>query len=256
MTLNPTRRHVTGGIATLPLAQILSDPVLAEEQASELEEVSLTLPSEREVFGALALPEVTPAPTLLLIHEWWGLNDYIKTMAAAFAAEGYLTLAVDLYGGVVATDRATAGYTMSNVKPEEATETLVGWAGWLREQENSSGKIGSCGWCFGGGWSLNASIETPIDATVIYYGNVAKSAQELASLEGPVLGHFGSKDTYINTAMVEGFEAALLEAGKSGVLHSYNADHAFANPTTARYDEEDAALAWERTLSFLKANLA
>ena len=250
------RRQVVGGAAALPLAQILSSPALAQKAASKLTTVKTTTPTGREVSASFALPEVIPSATLLLVHEWYGLNDYIKSMAAAFAAEGYATLAVDLYGGVVATDAATAGYTMRNVKPEEAQETLVTWADWLRGHDLSSGKIGTCGWCFGGGWSLNASLATPVDATVIYYGNVAKSAEELAALQGPVLGHFGSKDTYINSEMVEGFQAALDAAGKAATLHTYNADHAFANPTTARYDDEDAALAWTRTLEFLKKNLA
>ncbi|TNE35720.1 MAG: dienelactone hydrolase family protein [Alphaproteobacteria bacterium] len=253
--VSPTRREVSKGLASLPLATLLGSSALAQEVAASLEEVSLELASGRVVTGALARPEAGPAPTMLIIHEWWGLNDQIKTMAAEFAKQGYLTLACDLYGGVVATTSADAGYTMGQVKSEEASETLVGWADWLKAHEGSTGKIGTCGWCFGGGWSLNASLATPVDATVIYYGNVAKSAEELSALKGPVLGHFGSKDTYINEEMVSGFKTALAEAGKSAEIYTYNADHAFANPTTARYDEEDAALAWERTTRFLKDNL-
>lgn len=251
----PTRRQISKGLASLPLATLLGSSALAQEVAASLDEVSLELPSGRVVKGALARPEEGPAPTMLLIHEWWGLNDHIKTMAATFASQGYLTLACDLYNGVVATTSADAGYTMGQVKPEEARETLVGWADWLKTHEGSTGKIGTCGWCFGGGWSLGASLATPVDATVIYYGNVAKSAEELSALKGPVLGHFGSRDTYINEEMVSGFQAALAEAGKAAEIYSYNADHAFANPTTARYDEEDAALAWERTTEFLKKHL-
>ncbi|MCB1489619.1 MAG: dienelactone hydrolase family protein, partial [Bauldia sp.] len=113
------------------------------------------------------------------------------------------------------------------------------------------------GWCFGGGWSLNASLATPVDATVIYYGNVAKTADELKALKGPVLGNFGTEDQNIDAEMVAGFEAAMKEAGKAGELtvNWYTADHGFANPTSARYDAEDTALAWDRTLAFLKANL-
>jgi carboxymethylenebutenolidase len=240
----------------LPLAQILSSPALAQKVASNVATVKTITPTGREISASFALPEVIPSATLLLVHEWYGLNDYIKSMAAAFAGEGYATLAVDLYDGVVGTDAATAGFAMRNVKPDEARETMVTWADWLRGHDLSTGKVGMCGWCFGGGWALDASLATPVDATVIYYGNVAKSAEELAALKGPVLGHFGSKDTYINSEMVEGFQSALREAGKVATLHTYSADHAFANPTTARYDDEDAALAWTRTLEFLKKNLA
>ena len=92
-------------------------------------------------------------------------------------------------------------------------------------------------------------------ATIVYYGNVAKSAAQLAPLESPVLGHFASRDQWINRTMVDGFGAAMRQAGKRLDAHWYEADHAFANPTSARYDEADAALAWRRTLDFLAANL-
>ena len=92
----------------------------------------------------------------------------------------------------------------------------------------------------------------PVDATVVCYGDVAKTAAELAPLQGPVQGHFAEQDQWINHAMVDGFSAAMREAGKTLEVYWYDADHAFANPTGARYDEADAKLAWERTLEFLK----
>ncbi|MEX0815517.1 MAG: dienelactone hydrolase family protein, partial [Dongiaceae bacterium] len=107
-----------------------------------------------------------------------------------------------------------------------------------------------------GGWSLNASIAAPVAATVIYYGRVERPAADLAALAGPVLGHFADQDQWINRAMVGGFEAAMKQAGKSLETHWYSADHAFANPTSARYDREDAQTSWRRTLAFLRENLA
>ena len=146
---------------------------------------------------------------------------------------------------------------MRALNPQRATDTLVAWVDWLRNHERSNGKVATLGWCFGGGWSLNASLATAVDATVIYYGNVAKSADELANLNSPVLGHFGTLDKNINQEMVSGFEASLKAAGKSDYeFHWYEADHAFANPSGARYDEEDAALAWSRTTAFLAAKLS
>ena len=102
-----------------------------------------------------------------------------------------------------------------------------------------------------------SAIATPVDATVIYYGRVTHNAEDLKALSGPVLGHFGTLDENINKAMVGGFEESMKEAGKADELtvYWYEADHAFANPTGARYDADDAKLAWERTQDFLKANL-
>ena len=122
------------------------------------------------------------------------------------------------------------------------------------EASEGTGKVATIGWCFGGGWSLNASIATPVDATIIYYGQVDQPASRLARLQGPVLGHFATRDQRINRPMVEGFEKAMAEAGKPLTVYWYEADHAFANPTGARYDAEDAKLAWDRTLAFFRAH--
>ncbi|MEX1306320.1 MAG: dienelactone hydrolase family protein [Rhodovibrionaceae bacterium] len=252
---SPARRAVLTGLASLPLAAVLADPRLAAAAAMGLEDVSLTLPGGGSVSAALAMPETTPAPTVLLIHEWWGLNDQIKAVAADFAKQGYIALAADLYGGEVASTPDQAKALMGAVEAGVAAETLVAWAEWLKADEKSTGKIGTVGWCFGGGWSLNASLATPVDATVVYYGRVAKSAAELASLESPVLGHFATQDGWINQEMVDGFTAAMDQAGKSYTVHWYEADHAFANPSGGRYDEADAKLAWERTTAFFEERL-
>jgi len=113
------------------------------------------------------------------------------------------------------------------------------------------------GWCFGGGWSLNASLAAPVDATVIYYGPMTQPASQLRHLSGSVTGHFGTRDSSINAAMVDGFAAEMDKVGKATDLtaHWYDAYHAFANPTGSRYDQADAALAWQRTLDFYARNL-
>ncbi len=250
------RRTVVSGIAGLPLAAVLADPRLAAMAAETLEDVSVTTAGGREVKAALALPATTPAPAVLLIHEWWGLNDEIKTMAAELAGEGFVALAVDLFDGKVATDPAAAQSYMEAVNPAMAIETLSTWIAWLKADQRSTGKIGTIGWCFGGGWSLNASIANPVDATVIYYGRVDRTADDLKGLKGPVLGQFAERDQWINKEMVDGFAAALKQAGKPAEIHWYSADHAFANPTGQNYDKEDAQTAWQRTLAFFRANLA
>ena len=251
------RRHVVTSLASLPLAAVLADPRLARAAAAGLQEVDLTTQGGKAVKASLALPARTPAPTLLLIHEWWGLNDQIKSVAADLAGQGYVALAVDLYDGKLAGpgDREQARNYMQGVVEAEATDTLVSWVAWLKGHEGATGKVGTVGWCFGGGWSLNTGIATPVDATVAYYGRVNRTAEDLKALKGPVLGHFATQDQWINKEMVSGFEAAMKAAGKTATNHWYEADHAFANPTSARYDEADAKLAWERTLAFFAANL-
>lgn len=257
MTMQPTRRELMAALAAAaPLAATLADPGLARAAAAGLEEVSLKTGGGRSVKAALALPAAQPAPSLMLIHEWWGLNDQIKAMAAECAREGYAALAIDLYDGRSASDPDKAKELMQALDPAAATDTLVSWVGWLRSRPGGTDKVGVMGWCLGGGWALNASIATPVDATVIYYGRVDQPADRLARLKGPVLGHFATRDTFINRPMVEAFEQAMKEAGKSLTVYWYDADHAFANPTGARYNEADAALAWKRTLAFLAANLA
>jgi carboxymethylenebutenolidase len=250
------RRAFLKGLASLPLAAVLADPVLAHAAGSDLETVTIKTASGASTSAVVAYPEQANAPMVLLVHEWWGLNDQIKSMAKEFANQGFIAVAVDMYNGKVATKREDAKAYMTGMDPKWAKEALVAWVDWLKKNPKGNGKVGSCGWCFGGGWSLNASLLAPVDATVIYYGQVNKSADELKSLHSPILGHFGTEDNFINEKMVGDFEKALDAAGKTDYTHHwYTANHAFANPTGARYDADDAALAWSRTLAFLHKNL-
>lgn len=256
MNMMSRRRMVKGLAAGLPLAAVLADPLLARVVAGGLETVIITA-GGRKVSGSLALPAKAPAPAVLLIHEWWGLNDQIKSVAAEFARLGYVALALDMYAGKVAApgDREAARRYMKSVKPAEGWETVKAWVKWLKVHEKATGKVGIIGWCFGGGLSLDASIAAPVDATVVYYGRVDADAEDLKALKGPVLGHFATEDKWINGKMVSAFEAEMDKAGKAYKNHWYEAKHAFANPTGARYDKEDAQLAWKRTMAFFKRNL-
>jgi carboxymethylenebutenolidase len=254
------RREVLGQLITAlvaagSLAAVLADPAAARAAASSLETVEITTASGLRVSAAWGAPAAAPAPSVLLIHEWWGLNDNIKAVAADFVAQGYGALAVDLYGGKVAEDPDNARAYMNQVDNAEASETLASWIDWLRARGDTTDAVGTVGWCFGGGWSLDASLVRPVDATIVYYGNVERTPEQLAALAGPVLGHFATRDQWINEPMVNGFVDAMEEAGKHASVYWYDADHAFANPTSARYDEADAALAWQRTTAFLDENL-
>ncbi len=233
-------------LAAAPLAAVLANPDLARAAADGLTRHTARLGSGKSVQAYLAMPAI------VTIHEWWGLNDQIKAVTAEFAKLGYLALAIDLMGGSVATTSAAARAQMKAVDGARADETAAHWLNWIRGHGKSNGKVGTVGWCFGGGWSLNASIAAPADATVIYYGRVTRSAQDLARLRGPVLGHFATRDKWIDKKMVGGFEAAMEQAGKSLTSHWYDANHAFANPTSARYDSGDAKQAWTRTLDFFR----
>ena len=252
------RRLFLAGLASLPLATVLSYPELAAAQATiRTRATDIELPDGTTARGVIAMPETLPAPAVVLIHEWWGLNDQIKSVAAELAGLGYIAYAIDLYGGEVADTPDDAKRLMGEVDAERATAQLTGAIEAMRVIEGSSGKVGTVGWCFGGAWSINAAMATDVDATVIYYGRLPQAADEVASVRGPVLGHFGTEDDSIDEVMVGGFERAMAEAGKAESLDVqwYTANHAFANPTSARYDEDDAALAWSRTQTFFARHL-
>jgi carboxymethylenebutenolidase len=249
------RRRLLQGIAGLPLASILADPELARAAASTTETITLKTDGGRSVIGALAKPEAATAPVIILVHEWWGLNDQIKAVAVDFANQGYLALALDLMGGVVAKTPDEAGALTKSVDPAAATDTVASWIGWARKAPGSDSKVGIIGWCFGGGWALNGSTVAPVDATVVYYGKCDLPADQLAHLKGPVLGHFGTQDPRMNHEMVGKFEDAMKQDGKAETVYWYDAPHAFANPTGANYHKAETQLAWSRTLEFLAKKL-
>lgn len=215
-----------------------------------------------EVTGFLARPvgsEGTELPGLIVIHEWWGLNENIQEMTRRLAGEGYVALAVNLYGGEVAenSDRAQELMQTAMSNAEASTENLRQAVAYLRAQENV-GAVGVMGWCFGGAWSLRAALAMPgeIDATVIYYGQLETDRERLAVLDMPILGIFGAEDEGIPVAQVRAFEEALGDLGKDAEVYVYEgADHAFANPSGERYDAEAAEDAWARTLAFLDEHL-
>ena len=143
--------------ATASLAAVLADPRLAAEVAAQLETVTITTKGGKKATGALAKP-ARKGPAILLIHEWWGLNDQIKAVAAEFASQGYLALACDVYDGKVTNDPGKAGAFMEALDPAKATDILTSWADWLRKSPDGNGKLATIGWCMGGGSLLSLSI--------------------------------------------------------------------------------------------------
>ena len=191
---------------------------------------------------------------ILLLHEWWGLNDHIRAWADRFARLGYRAYAMDLYGGEVATDPGTAKRLMSSVDQAQANAKMVAA---LASLAAPGRKLATIGWCFGGGESLQASLAAPgqVSATVIYYGMLVDDPAQLKRLQGPVLGIFAEQDGWITPAKVAAFEQAMMSAGKSLEVHSYPANHAFANPSGERYNGQAAREAWQVTQAFLDRNL-
>lgn len=214
------------------------------------------------ITGFLAQPETPaedPRPGIIAIHEWWGLNDNIKTTAQRLAGEGYTVLAVDLYNGAVTDTPDQARQLVQAVRdtPDQAQANLQQAYDYLVNEQQAA-KVGTIGWCFGGAWSLRTALLLPeaIDATVIYYGQLVTDADQLEPLQMPILGIFGAEDRSIPLEQVQAFESTLADLGKSVDIHVYEgAGHAFANPSGQRYVPEAAVAAWQETLDFFQQTL-
>ncbi|MEM1217291.1 MAG: dienelactone hydrolase family protein [Bacteroidota bacterium] len=227
---------------------------LPEEMAFKGKGTILEFATDSEQPGtAYALMTEEPSDKyLLVIHEWWGLNDQIKQEAdRLFADLGDVNvMALDLYDGNVASSRDKASEYMQS-REQERLESIVRGA---IAKAGEDAQIATIGWCFGGGWSLRSSIlaEDQGVGCVMYYGMPVKEATELAPLQTDVLGIFAKKDKYINEEVVNQFRALAAATGKQIDVHWFDADHAFANPSSPRYVEEAAQKANQLALEFLQ----
>jgi len=200
----------------------------------------------------------SPNPTgsyLFVFHEWWGLNDHIRAEADKWAETlpGVHVMAIDLYDGKSASTRESATELMQGAKEERIREIINGAMAYA----GSDAEFATIGWCFGGGWSMQAAIMMgdKASACVIYYGMPEKSAEKLANLHAPVLGIFAEKDQWINRAAVAEYEKSMTVAGKKFESQWFDADHAFANPSNAIFDEKAAGEANKKATSFLYGTL-
>lgn len=200
-----------------------------------------------------------PFPGIIVIHEWWGLNDWVKEQASKLAGQGYEALAVDLYRGKVATTPDEAHELMRGVPEDRATRDLHAAFEFLKSQSNvKKGRIASIGWCMGGGYSLDVALQEPtLIAAVINYGHLAVDADSLKKINASILGIFGGQDRGIPVDDVKKFEQSLKQLGKKIEIVIYpNAGHAFENPNNKDgYRPDDAADAWKRTVKFLESTL-
>ena len=204
-------------------------------------------------------PGKGPFPAIVVIHEWWGLNDWVKEEASKLADQGYAALAIDLYRGKVATTPDEAHEIMRGVPQDRAIRDLLAATTYLRAQKNIDPKrVGSIGWCMGGGYSLDLALNDPkLKATVINYGHLATDDASLKKINAAILGIFGGQDKGIPVADVNKFESQLKALGKTVEIHIFpDAGHAFENPNNKQgYRAEDAAQAWKLTVDFLAKNL-
>jgi carboxymethylenebutenolidase len=200
-----------------------------------------------------------PFPALIVIHEWWGLNDWVKEQASKLADQGYVTLAVDLYRGKVATTPDMAHEIMRGVPEDRAKRDLHAAFEFLASQPNvKKDRIGSIGWCMGGGYSLDVALQEPtLAATVINYGHLATDTDALKKINAPILGLFGGQDHGITPDDVKKFEASMKTLRKQIDITIYpDAGHGFENPNNKDgYRAADADDAWDRTTDFLTAVL-
>jgi carboxymethylenebutenolidase len=222
---------------------------------------TVTYPSGDEtVSGILYTPAGKGSfPALIVIHEWWGLNDWVKEQASKLSDQGYVTLAIDLYRGKVATTPDEAHQIMRGVPEDRAKRDLHAAFEFLASQPNvRKDRIGAIGWCMGGGYSLDVALqESALAAGVINYGHLATDTESLKKINAPILGIFGAQDKGIPPADVKKFAEALENMGKKIEIKIYeDAGHAFENPNNREgYRPADAADAWQRTVNFLASTL-
>jgi carboxymethylenebutenolidase len=210
--------------------------------------------------GYLALPEGKGRhPALVLVHEWWGLNDWVKQQADRYAEDGYVALAVDLYRGKSTADPGEAHELMRGMPEDRAIADLQAAYNYLVKRSDVDAKrIGSIGWCMGGGYSLALATHEPkLAACVINYGRLVTDPKTIAKIHAPILGNFGGQDRGIPPADVTAFNNALLKAGKKADIKIYdNAGHAFMNPNNKQgYVAEDAQDAQKRIDAFFASKL-
>ncbi|MEJ7601402.1 MAG: dienelactone hydrolase family protein [Kofleriaceae bacterium] len=203
----------------------------------------------------LSLPSGTgPFPAIVVIHEWWGLNANIEHWADRLASAGWAALAVDLYGGVVTADPDVAMKTMKAVDDAKAAKVIADGLAFVKTDPRIQATARAViGWCFGGGWALQAALAHPeLDGAIMYYGQLETDPAKLSAIKARLLGVFGTRDEGLPQASLDAFEAALKQANVRAEVKRYDAEHGFANPSNPIYDQTSAGDAWTHVLALLR----
>lgn len=197
------------------------------------------------------------APAVVLIHEWWGVNDHIRSLLDRLAAAGFLAMAPDLYHGKVTRDPKEAEKLMRALDWSKAIDEIAGAARYLLNHPRSNGKVGVIGFCMGGALSFAAATQIPEFAAVVpFYGVPPASQADWSKVRAPIMAHFARRDQWASVDSARDIQAQLQAHGQSMELHVYDADHAFMNDTRPEvYNPTAAKLAWERTVAFLHRHL-
>lgn len=266
--LNPTNKPAETKIAVCQapandMARLAADPAFQQLHANPLpftytgagEMIKFSTPDGQQANGFLLKAKKSSDKWLLVYQEWWGLNDNIKQQSEMFYndLEDVNVLAVDMYDGKVATERAEAGKLVRSVSGDRLTAIQKGAIAYA----GPKAEIASIGWCFGGMLSLQSALLEGKQAKgcVMYYGTPEKDVEKLKTLDTDVLGIFGSRDKGISPEVVKQFEENMQKAGEKVMVKMYDADHGFANPSNPIYDKEAAADAYKQAVDYLRERL-
>jgi carboxymethylenebutenolidase len=217
--------------------------------------ISFKTPDGTDARGYLLQAKSKSDKWIFVFQEWWGLNDNIKRHSEElYKSLGNVNvLALDMYDGKLAEDRDTALKLVQAFQQERGDMIVKG----ALEYAGKNAKVGTIGWCFGGSQSLNAALTAGSQAVacVIYYGMPVDDVEKLKTLKTDVLGVFAKKDKHISPEVVQKFETNMKAAGKKLILHNYDADHGFANPSNAIYDKPATESAYKHTVAYFRERL-
>ncbi len=243
-----------------------ASPVAPAREGAQRAVVSDILPyaevDEELVYGHFVFPSdmIEPLPAIILIHEWWGLDNNVKSAADRLAAEGYIVLAVDLFAGRTADDVVDARTLMLEVVENQAlaSANIQQAVGFVADTAGAP-TVAAMGWGLGGSWALNAAMLVPddLDAAVTFYGQVSDDADRLEAVSVPMLGFFAENDRGVAAADARAFGEVMTSLGKDVEIVIYpDAGHGFANPDSHNYNAELAEQSWRQTLEFFSTSLS